>query len=59
MTDIQAKRAAVKALYPNEYWAYKVDNMHDDQVVAIYLQYQGKPKEKDESHKSDSQLHLF
>ena len=34
--DIHAMRSAVKKAYPSYRWGYKVDEMSDSQVMAIY-----------------------
>lgn len=38
------EREAVKSAYPGPKWAKRVDNMEDDQIVAVYmrLRIQGK-----------------
>lgn len=36
---MQGEREKVKAVYPNQVWALKVDKMDDAQVFAIYSKF--------------------
>lgn len=35
--EIDNKRMSVAAVYPNETWAEKVNDMTDEQIIAIFL----------------------
>jgi hypothetical protein len=40
MSSVNDKRAALKKAYKSQKWSKKVDEMDDDQVVAVYLRLQ-------------------
>jgi hypothetical protein len=41
---VEKKREALKGAYPGKKWADKVDDMSDDQVIALYLRFKGQGK---------------
>lgn len=59
MSDIQAKRNIVKDLYPSVTWKWKVANMSDEQVVAIYLSHRNNPKQRKRKNETPTQRRLF
>ena len=44
MDDVSKKREALKAVYPSKRWATKVNNMSDNQVIAVYLRFKSQGK---------------
>ena len=44
MDDVSRKREALKAVYPSKRWATKVNNMSDNQVIAVYLRFKSQGK---------------
>lgn len=47
--SIQQMRAAIYDVYPGRKWKIKVQNMPDDQVIAVYYSFLAKGKFKDGS----------
>jgi hypothetical protein len=39
-----SEREQLKGVYKNETWAKKVDNMSDDQVIAVYMRLKAQGK---------------
>ena len=37
---VEEQRTAISKVYPTEKWKNKVENMPEDQVIAIYLTFQ-------------------
>jgi hypothetical protein len=37
VNDTDKKREQLKALYPGDKWAHKVEHMSESQVIAVYL----------------------
>lgn len=44
MDDNSLKREQLKKAYPSKSWEHKVNNMTDEQVVAIYLRLKSQNK---------------
>jgi hypothetical protein len=46
MNDISKKKELIRKAYPTKTWSAKVDNMPDNQIIAVFfrLQRQGKLK---------------
>lgn len=42
--NIDKMRKAIKQTYPNKNWAIRVDEMHDQQVTAIFLRFKREGK---------------
>lgn len=39
---VEEQRTAISKVYPTEKWKNKVENMPEDQVIAIYLAFEGR-----------------
>lgn len=37
MATTTKERELIKAVYPNKHWAKRVDEMSDEQVIAVYM----------------------
>lgn len=54
------EREYIKSVYPNPTWSKKVDQMRDDQVIAIFLQLRFSPiKPPRQEPNNPLQLRLF
>lgn len=58
--DVNAKRAEVRAAYPGDRWARRVDKMSDEQVLAIWHhKFADNPmKDKKETECAEFQMRL-